>query len=59
MKKDKFKIKYEKKIVTSAQFNKIKNKNKNKNVALCHGVFDLVHPGHLRHFGYAKSKADI
>jgi len=59
MKKDKFNIKYEKKIVTSAQFNKIKNKNKNKNVALCHGVFDLVHPGHLRHFGYAKSKADI
>ena len=25
---------------------------------MCHGVFDVVHPGHLRHFVYAKSKAD-
>src|SRR5580704_2706297 len=28
-------------------------------VVMCHGVFDLVHPGHLRHLLYAKSKADI
>jgi cytidyltransferase-like protein len=26
---------------------------------LCHGVFDVVHPGHLRHLSYAKSKAGI
>jgi len=26
---------------------------------MCHGVFDVVHPGHLRHFIYAKSKAHI
>ena len=26
---------------------------------MCHGVFDVVHPGHLRHLLYAKSKADI
>jgi rfaE bifunctional protein kinase chain/domain len=26
---------------------------------MCHGVFDVVHPGHLRHMLYAKSKADI
>ena len=26
---------------------------------MCHGAFDLVHPGHLRHLMYAKSKADI
>jgi rfaE bifunctional protein kinase chain/domain len=26
---------------------------------LCHGVFDVVHPGHLRHLCYAKSKADV
>ena len=25
----------------------------------CHGVFDVVHPGHIRHLTYAKSKADI
>ena len=26
---------------------------------MCHGNFDLVHPGHIRHLLYAKSKADI
>ena len=26
---------------------------------LCHGVFDIVHPGHVRHLSYAKSKAKI
>jgi rfaE bifunctional protein kinase chain/domain len=26
---------------------------------MCHGVFDVVHPGHLRHLLYAKDKADI
>src|ERR1035437_2574835 len=30
-----------------------------RKVILCHGVFDVVHPGHLRHLLYAKSKADI
>jgi bifunctional ADP-heptose synthase (sugar kinase/adenylyltransferase) len=28
-------------------------------VIMCHGVFDVVHPGHLRHLLYAKSRADI
>lgn len=26
---------------------------------MCHGVFDVVHPGHVRHLVYAKTKADI
>lgn len=30
-----------------------------KKVIMCHGVFDVVHPGHLRHLIYAKSKADL
>jgi rfaE bifunctional protein kinase chain/domain len=30
-----------------------------KKVIMCHGVFDVVHPGHLRHLLYAKSKADV
>jgi rfaE bifunctional protein kinase chain/domain len=30
-----------------------------QSVVMCHGVFDLVHPGHIRHLLYAKSKADI
>ncbi len=28
-----------------------------KKVIMCHGTFDLVHPGHVRHLIYAKSKA--
>ncbi|PPR47625.1 MAG: D-beta-D-heptose 1-phosphate adenylyltransferase [Alphaproteobacteria bacterium MarineAlpha5_Bin8] len=31
---------------------------KNKTI-LCHGVFDVVHPGHVRHLAYAKTKAKI
>lgn len=30
-----------------------------KTIALCHGVFDLVHPGHIIHFEQAKQMADI
>ena len=26
-------------------------------VIMCHGVFDVVHPGHIRHLAYAKTKA--
>lgn len=30
-----------------------------RKVIMCHGTFDIVHPGHIRHLMYAKSKADI
>ncbi len=30
-----------------------------KKTALCHGVFDLVHPGHIIHLEQAKAMADI
>ena len=46
------------KVKTASSLKKIKEKNKKK-IILCHGVFDVVHPGHIRHFIYAKSKADI
>src|ERR1041384_6496928 len=32
---------------------------RSKTVIMCHGTFDLVHPGHIRHLMYAKSKADV
>lgn len=32
---------------------------RDKKVILCHGTFDIVHPGHIRHLLYAKSKGDI
>ncbi len=28
-------------------------------VLMCHGTFDIVHPGHIRHLMYARGKADI
>lgn len=30
-----------------------------RTVIMCHGTFDIVHPGHLRHLLYAKDKADV
>lgn len=30
-----------------------------KSISLCHGVFDLLHPGHLRHLTKAKELADV
>ena len=37
---------------------KIGNRPRVKKVIMCHGNFDVVHPGHVRHLTYAKSKAD-
>lgn len=49
------------KIVTKEQFREIRKKLKadGKRVVLCHGVFDLVHPGHIIHFENAKEMGDI
>ena len=32
---------------------------RDQKVIMCHGTFDLVHPGHIRHLIYAKSKAQV
>ncbi|OGC14140.1 hypothetical protein A3J90_07435 [candidate division WOR-1 bacterium RIFOXYC2_FULL_37_10] len=38
----------------------IKNlKKQGKKVVHCHGVFDLIHPGHIRHLASAKKEGDI
>jgi rfaE bifunctional protein kinase chain/domain/rfaE bifunctional protein nucleotidyltransferase chain/domain len=36
-----------------------KEKKHGKKIVMCHGTFDLVHPGHIRHLYYAKEKGDI
>lgn len=36
-----------------------KLKEEGRTIALCHGVFDLVHPGHIIHFQQAKQMADV
>ena len=33
-------------------------KKKNKKIGLCHGVFDIVHAGHLNHFQQSKKLVD-
>ncbi len=48
-----------KKIVDFNNAKSFFNKLKKKKIIHCHGVFDLVHPGHIRHFDHCKSKADI
>lgn len=47
------------KIVTKEEFKIIKSNLKDKKIGLCHGVYDLVHPGHIIHFNEAKSICDI
>ena len=34
-------------------------KSINKKIVLCHGVFDLIHPGHFKHFEAAKRYGDV
>ena len=36
-----------------------KLKNKKKKIVLCHGVFDLMHNGHINHFHEAKKYGDV
>jgi len=51
---------YSKKIITVAKLKEVIGKRpRKKKVILCHGNFDVVHPGHIRHLIYAKTKADI
>ncbi|MFC1570445.1 PfkB family carbohydrate kinase [Candidatus Omnitrophota bacterium] len=35
------------------------HKKKGKKVVHCHGVFDLIHLGHIRHFNLAKKEGDV
>jgi rfaE bifunctional protein kinase chain/domain len=51
---------YSKKIVNPSKLAKIIGKRpRKKKVVLCHGNFDVVHPGHIRHLLYGKSKGDL
>ena len=36
-----------------------KKKSKGKKIVLCHGVFDLLHIGHIKHFKDAKNFGDV
>jgi len=52
--------KYKDKIVNvESLLDLIDNFPRKKKVVMCHGVFDVVHPGHIRHLAFAKSKGDV
>ena len=36
-----------------------KEKKRGKKIVICHGVFDILHVGHIKHFQEAKSLGDI
>ena len=48
------------KIYTFKSLSKIiqKEKKKSKRIVLCHGVFDLLHVGHIKHLEKAKRYGD-
>lgn len=51
---------YSHKVKTATQIREaIGARPRDKKVIMCHGTFDVVHPGHVRHMLYAKTKADI
>jgi rfaE bifunctional protein kinase chain/domain len=52
--------KYNHKIKTAEELLRVIGRRpRARKVIMCHGVFDVVHPGHLRHLLYAKGKADL
>lgn len=50
-----------KKIATYDEIEKIlqKERRNGSKIIQCHGVFDLLHPGHIRHFKKAKLEGDV
>lgn len=51
----------ERKILAGEQAEKLADefRTKGKSVGMCHGVFDLLHPGHFAHFRTAKTHVDV
>lgn len=51
--------KYRAKIKTLTELKAILGaRPRDRKVIMCHGTFDVVHPGHVRHLMYARGKAD-
>ncbi len=48
-----------KKFIKQEKISNILKKFEHKKIGLCHGVFDLLHLGHILHFKEAKKKVDV
>lgn len=46
-------------IINKNRLSKLRSYYQNLKIGLCHGVFDIVHNGHLNHFKEARKKVDI
>lgn len=47
------------KIVSLAELAALRETHRDKTIVLCHGTFDLVHPGHIAHLEEARELGDI
>ncbi len=47
------------KLINVNELKKLTYKLKGKKIVLCHGVFDLLHIGHIKHFEEAKKYGDV
>lgn len=60
MKKAPEKTDFRRKIKTREELRDILGERPRKKTAImCHGTFDIVHPGHIRHLMYCSEKADL
>lgn len=51
---------YRRKILSvDALLDRIGPRPRERKVIMCHGTFDIVHPGHVRHLMYARTKGDV
>ncbi len=46
-------------LLTNKNFTKLKKLRKLKKTVMCHGVFDVLHYGHIAHFEEAKKRGDL
>ena len=46
-------------LLTNKNFAKLKKLRKSKKTVMCHGVFDVLHYGHITHFEEAKKRGDL
>jgi rfaE bifunctional protein nucleotidyltransferase chain/domain len=46
-------------IKTINELKRLRKINSNKKIGLCHGVFDVIHEGHINHFYDSKKRCDI
>jgi rfaE bifunctional protein kinase chain/domain/rfaE bifunctional protein nucleotidyltransferase chain/domain len=47
------------KILDVQKLSQFRKKNPNKKIVLCHGVFDLLHVGHINYFKSAKKNGEV